>query len=232
MSRLCAVLWLGVAVLGGCTAGRQASPPRTVTIVPGCPTLEDGRLSLCLWRRVIWASQLYEDGRATDFITSGSAVYNRYTEAVALKAGMTALGIPPERIHTETQALHTDENMGYSLALAQQLGFHRVAVASDRNQALGACVMVRRWGHDCLLMSLDRGRVHARRLQPLPQVRIPPVPASSWQTLEQRELAQAQAEGRRRRPRSLPYYVGRGLLGLFGLSGPPEPPRPEPTLTL
>ena len=51
-----------------------------------------------------------------------------------------------------------------------------------------------------------------------------------WQTLEERELARAEAEGRRRRPASIPYYVAKGVVGLFGFSKPPVPPGPEPSL--
>lgn len=222
---------LGLIWLTACGARHHApGPSAVVTIVPGCPTEADGRLSFCLWRRVIWASLLYEEGRAERFITSGSAVYNRYTEAEALKTGMVALGVPADLILTETQALHTDENMGYSLLIAQELGVQRLAVASDRNQAFGGCMMLRRWGHDCTVLALDRERVHARRLQPLPDVVIEPVPADGWQTLEQREQARAQADGARRRPASIPLYVVKGVLGLFGLARPPAPPGREPSI--
>ncbi len=226
-------LGLVIALGLGCAARRiPGAETRTVAIVPGCPTEADGRLGFCLWRRVIWASLLYQDGRVGHFITSGSAVSNRYTEAEALEAGMVALGVPAAVIHTETQALHTDENMGYSLRMAEALGFEHLAVASDRNQALGGCMMLRRWGHGCTALALDTARVAARRIHPLPDVVATPVPAESWQTLEQREHARAEAEGRRRRPPSIPLYVVKGVLGLFGLSRPPEPPGPEPTLSL
>jgi hypothetical protein len=179
---------------------------------------------------VIWASLLYQEGRAQHFVTSGNAVYNRYPEALALKSGMVALGIPAELIVTETQALHTDQNMGFSLRIAERLGFERMAVASDRNQAVGGCTMLRRWGQACQSLPIDRGRVHERRMQPLPEVVVKQVPRDQWMTLEERELALAQAAGRRRRPRSVPYYIAKGFLGLFGFSGPPEPPGEEPTL--
>ena len=142
---------------------------------------------------------------------------------------MVALGIPAEAIFLETQALHTDENIGYSLHLAQGLGFNRFAVASDRGQALGGCVMLRRWGHPCEVMSVDIQRVHDRRIQPLPDVVIEAVPSAAWIPLEERERRRAAAEGRRRRPRSLPYYLSHGFLGVFGLSGPPSPPVTEST---
>jgi len=224
------VLLVGLAV--GCGAARRAgSGPPTLVIVPGCPSQADGRLSGCQWRRVLWASLLWEAGRAEHFVTSGSAVHNRYGEAEALRAGLVAMGVPPDRVFTETQALHTDENIGYALQVGLALGFESFAVASDRNQALAGCSMLRRWGHPCRTLGLDSAAVAALGSQGLPDVRTRPVPADTWLTLEEREERLAEATGRRRRPRSVPYYVAWSILGVFGLGRPPEPPMVEPTLS-
>lgn len=46
-----------------------------------------------------------------------------------------ALGIPNEHIFTETKAEHSTENLYYGYKMAQQLGFKKVALASDPFQS-------------------------------------------------------------------------------------------------
>ena len=58
--------------------------PLDVVIIPGCPTEKDGSLSKCNWQRAVWGAKLWEDGVTERFITSGSAVYNRFIEAEAI----------------------------------------------------------------------------------------------------------------------------------------------------
>ena len=74
--------WLGCAA----RAGWAEVPPGgvDVAIVPGCPTLPDGRLSDCQWRRAVWAHHLYEQGLARHFITSGGAAHTPHVEATAI----------------------------------------------------------------------------------------------------------------------------------------------------
>lgn len=200
-------------------------------IVPGCPSLDDGRLSRCQWSRAMWATLVWEDGRARGFITSGSAVQNRYTEAVALKAGMVALGVPEEVIVTETQALHTDENAGFGLKIAQELGYETLGVASHGGQARGMRALLRGWGHAAIALPMDMGRVRARLEAGHPEVRIEPVPADGWMTLRQRERAIRKARGKTfRRPPSLLVYAWGAIAGNFTRREPPEPLEREPTL--
>src|SRR3954467_14171611 len=99
----------GGALAGGCAAQWGAvldrRAPFDVVIVPGCPSLDDGAMSPCQMSRAVWASILWKRGVASSFITSGSAVHSPYVEAEALAAGMVALGVPPERIWLEPNAL-------------------------------------------------------------------------------------------------------------------------------
>lgn len=218
-------LWLHYAVTRcvGC-AGAELAPgaePFPVAIVPGCPSAKDGAVSGCQWRRVLWAAHLYETGQVAQFITSGSAVHNRYVEADALRAGLASLGVPLAVVHTETRALHTDENLGYSLPIAQALGHDQIAVASDGAQVVIACAMLRMWGTDCLPLPLDVAIVEARMAEGVPLVRTLPVSESTWLELSAREDARAEALGKARRLPSPLVYVW----GLFkGLAGHGEPP--------
>lgn len=201
--------------------------PLDAVIVPGCPTRPDGSLSKCNWQRAIWAAKLWEDGVTAHFITSGSAVYNRYIEAEAIKEGMVELGVPRERIYTDTQALHTDENTAYSLQIAKDLGFERLGAASHGGQAVGMQAFLRGWGYAAEALPMDMAYVGS---VPWPDVRVEPVPADEWLPLKEREKRIAERLPRGRRPNSLLVYTWASISGWFGTPTPPWPPVPEPTL--
>ncbi|MCB9760005.1 MAG: YdcF family protein [Alphaproteobacteria bacterium] len=229
---------LALLALLGC--GRRATPLPPLdqgpvvdaAIVPGCPAEEDGRLSFCLERRALWAVHLWRTGAVPAFITSGAATYNRWVEAEALASTMTAMGVPREAIHTETQALHTDENVAYSMHLADQLGFARLGVASDPSQARGACKMLRAWERPCVELAADYEAVHAIRVsEGVPPLALEPVPADAWMPLKEREQAIAEAAGERPRPPSWWVYGSRALTDPLLDHPPPAPPGPEPTLS-
>ncbi|MFN7146110.1 MAG: YdcF family protein [Myxococcota bacterium] len=202
-------------------------PAVDATLVPGCPAEDDGRLSPCLWRRVVWAHHVWASGLTRTFIVSGNAVYNRYTEAEALKAGLVALGVPADRVFVEPRALHTDENVAYALRIAEAEGFTTLAIASDALQTTGTCDMVREWtggGMTCLPAPMDYHLVRARLGMGLPDVRIEPVPEAEWMPLAEREQRIAEALGRKVRGNSLWIYFSKSLLAPFGLSKPPVLP--------
>jgi hypothetical protein len=180
--------------------------------------------------RALWAARLWDLGWVRHFITSGSAVYSPYVEAEAIAAAMAAVGVPKNVIYLETNALHTDENMFYSLQIARALGFRRVAVASDA--AAWDCRMLLDWGQDCRSFTIDRaGREWVRRRHSelqgvLERVRAPRV--GNFISLKEREHAIARETGRHRPPSFLLYLE----LGLMRLNGerwrpPGAPSKPE-----
>ncbi len=81
--------------------------------------------------RVYWSKYLYDKGITKNIIYSGSAVYSPYYEGKIMAMYAEALGIPKENIYTETKAEHSTENVYYGYRKARQLGFNKVAVASD-----------------------------------------------------------------------------------------------------
>ena len=220
--------------MAGCAAHYEVRPtPATrfdAVIIPGCPSEEDGSLSLCQMSRAVWASILWHRGVAGAFITSGSAVHSRYVEAEALAAGMTALGVPAERIWLEPNALHTDENMYYSLQIARALGFRTLAVVGDG--AAWDCRMLADWGQrDCGAFEIDRAWVRARhrQLRALDSVRSRRV--DGWVPLAERERRIAASTGRHRPP-SYMLYLSLGLMRLNGERWvPPGTPPRAPTIT-
>lgn len=195
----------------GCASRRlevrlPLAEPFDAIIVPGCPSKADGSLTECQTRRATWAAMLWERGHAQNFITSGSAVYTPYVEAEALAAAMTSLGVPAERIYLDGEALHTDENIYNALRIAKQLGWSRLAVASDRGQAVGGCQMLEDWHPQCGAFSMDYAAVKARMAASPQLQRIRTRQVTELVPLKQRERLRAQAAGRWRRPPSAILY--------------------------
>ena len=230
---------LGVAFLGvltGCGFARfeqreKPSAPFDAVIVLGCPSLPDGKPSRCQIGRALWAAVLWERGWADKFITSGSDVHTPFVEAEALAQVMTALGVPPERIYLEPDALHTDENMYFSLRIAEKLGARRVGVASTRGHALWACRMALDWGSDCKALGLDMVAVkakHERSPVDLEALRAPKT--RTFVPLLEREHALSVRQGRRRPP-SWMLYVSLALARAAGEPWVPIPPRDAPVVT-
>jgi len=222
-----------LTLLVGCGTSRlemRGAPdkPFDVVIVPGCPSEADGSLSRCQMARALWAARLWDLHWAKNFITSGAAVYTPYVEAEAIAAAMAAAGVPADRIYLEPHALHTDENMFYSLQIARALRFGSVAVASDA----GAwdCLMLLDWGQACRSFTIDREWVRRRHQEifgALQKVRTPR--RDDFVSLREREREIARRTGRHRPPSYLLYLQ----LGAMRTNGerwmppgmPDRPPR-------
>ncbi|MFY9309523.1 MAG: YdcF family protein [Bacteroidia bacterium] len=104
-------------------------------IVPGIP-YKDPALEIIFKARILWAKYLFDNGVADNIIFSGGAVYNPYVEGIIMKTYADSLGIPPAHTFSEVQAEHSTENIYYSLLMARQMGFRKVAVATDHYQAI------------------------------------------------------------------------------------------------
>ena len=207
-----------------------AFEPLDAVIVPGCPTTDDGRVSECQWRRSLWAAHLYETGRAQNIVVSGNAVHNRWVEADALAEALVALGVPDDAIRRETQALHSDQNVGYSLPILQDEGWHRVGVASDRLQIEMFRVLLRSWRLDVVYLPVDARWVTGRLRGGLPEVVLEPVPAGDWMPRRERKRRIAALTGHRRPP-SWWHYFWRAAASPFRSFDPPSPPFAEPRAT-
>lgn len=221
--------------VAGCGAARfevrgAPSEPFEVAIVPGCPSEADGALSMCQKARALWAAHLWERGWVRRFVVSGAAVHSPYVEADALAAALSALGVPDDRIWIEPNALHTDENLYYSMQIVRELGLSRVAVASDA--ATMDCRMLVAWGQPCGAFTLDHDYARARdRERPglLARVRSPSV--SPWSTLADREREIARNTGRHRTP-SWILYPSLGWMSAAGERWiPPGAPIAPPLVT-
>jgi DUF218 domain len=201
--------------------------PLDVVLVPGCPSLDDGELSVCQWQRAIWGAHLWQIGVARHVIASGNAVHSPYVEAEALAAGMVAMGVPRRAIYTETQALHSDENGAYTLAMMATLHLDTIGVASQAGQADGIRKMLVGWGHPAESLPMDEAFVAARMAEGLPDVRTDRVPA--WLPLRQRRKV-LRAQTGHGRPPSWWVYTWMPIARWLGTLELPVPPQPEPTL--
>ena len=138
------LLPLLLVVLSSCAFFRPApnklfkralkNQPYDVIIVPGVPF--DGKeWTMAMRGRVIWASYLIKKGIAKNVIFSGGAVYTPYVEARIMALYAEQLGVPKEKIILEEKAEHSTENIYNSYWLAKEMGFTKIAVATDRFQS-------------------------------------------------------------------------------------------------
>ncbi|HLK29197.1 MAG TPA: YdcF family protein [Puia sp.] len=147
-----ATVFLGLTIISSCSFSAKASKELynkasneqfDLIIVPGAP-FQDGRWGRVVKGRIYWAKFLFDKGIAKNVMFSGSSVYSPYTESVIMSLYAQAVGIPKENIFIETKAEHTTENVYYSYQKALQLGFKKIAIASDPFQTK----MVRRFARN------------------------------------------------------------------------------------
>ena len=108
--------------------------PYDVIIVPGVP-FQEPSMKMVLKARILWAKYLFERGIAKNIIFSGSSVYTPYIESKVMKIYADSLGIPSKNTFSEEEAEHSTENIFYSVQMAKDLGFKRIALATDHYQA-------------------------------------------------------------------------------------------------
>jgi uncharacterized SAM-binding protein YcdF (DUF218 family) len=70
---------------------------------------------------------------AAPVIVTGGNPHNGVTEAQAMAGWLIAHGIPPSRIHTETQAETTVQNARYSHHVMDSIGAHSAVVVTSAN---------------------------------------------------------------------------------------------------
>lgn len=136
-----------------CFTGASGKKPYDVVIVPGFPS-DSGRMNGVLAERIGWAYYLYKNGFTKHFIFSGAAVYTPYVEAKVMKLYAVQLGIPAEVIYTETTAEHTTENLYYGCRMAKDLGFSKVAFASQAAQTSFMKPFLRKFKLNCDMLPM------------------------------------------------------------------------------
>jgi uncharacterized SAM-binding protein YcdF (DUF218 family) len=115
-------------------AKAQQEKPFDVIIVPGVP-YEGKDTTPVMKMRLFWAKNLYDSGFTHNIIFSGSAVYSPYVEGIIMKIMADSLGIPPDHSFSETRAEHSTENVYYSWLMAKEMGYKKIALATDPFQS-------------------------------------------------------------------------------------------------
>lgn len=104
--------------------------PYDIIIVPGFPHNEE-KWERVVEMRMIWAKNLYDKGITKNIMFSGGAVYTPFIESKVMAKYAEAMGIPKENIFIEQKANHSTENLYYSYVRAKELGFTKIALATD-----------------------------------------------------------------------------------------------------
>lgn len=107
--------------------------PYDVIIVPGLP-YEPDKTNTLFKVRMLWAKALYDKGVARNIIFSGGAVHTCWQEGTVMKTMADSMGINPANTFAELRAEHSNQNVYYGYKMATQLGFKKVAVATDQFQ--------------------------------------------------------------------------------------------------
>ena len=162
--------------------------PYDVIIVPGMP-FDSVKVNPVYKARMLWAKWLFDRKIAKNIIFSGSAVHTPFVEGQAMKIMADSMGIPSENTFVESRAEHSSENVDFGIRLARQLGFKKIAIATDPCQSH----FIRRFLEAC---KLNVALVpFPLQMMPLYQKRtIPHIDASSayidnFVPLEKREMA-------------------------------------------
>ncbi len=132
----------------------EAAGPYDAIIVPGFPS-RNGKWNRVLQARIYWSRELYRQGIARHIIYSGAAVHTPYVEAEVMALYARALGVPAEAILTETNALHSSENLLYSYQLARWLGWEKIAVVSDPIQTPHLRRLARKFNISAAFLPVD-----------------------------------------------------------------------------
>ena len=129
--------------------------PFEVIIVPGIPYKPELGWDYTMQTRVLWGVHLYKEGLAENIIFTGSNVYSPYYESEIMRLYALELGVPDSVIYTEKEAKHGVENMYYSYIMAKDLGFEKIALATDPAQNLQIGYYGRPFADHVVLMPAD-----------------------------------------------------------------------------
>lgn len=126
----------------------KVTEPYDAIIVPGYPFRPNGKMNPMYKVRLYWAYHLYKEGKTRNIIVSGSAVHTPYVEAEVYALYLIELGIDPDHIIIENRAEHSLENVFYSMEIAKEHGFQKVAVVSDKAQTFMIKYLAKKFDHE------------------------------------------------------------------------------------
>ncbi len=158
--------------------------PYDVIIVPGVP-YQDPLLKSVLKSRILWAKYLFEKGIAKNIIFSGSSVYTPYIESQVMKIYADSLGIPSKNTFAEEEAEHSTENIFYSVQMARDLGFKKIALATDNCQAIFLKGYIKKKFPDVEIITIQYKKINMKAAWP--EIDAEPAYANNFVSLAKRE---------------------------------------------
>lgn len=158
--------------------------PYDVIIVPGVPYLEPSMKSV-LKARILWAKYLYERGITKNIIFSGASVYTPYVESKVMKIYADSLGIPSVNTFSEEEAEHSTENIFYSVQMAHDLGYKRIALATDHFQAYLLGSYIKKKFPDVVIITINYNKINMKAKWP--EIDAEPAYAENFVSLSKRE---------------------------------------------
>ena len=111
---------------------RRKRPVYDCAVVCGYPAEAYGSPSRILKTRVERAAELWKAGKVRFLILSGGAVGNEFVEAEVMKAYAKELGVDPETIRVECQAVSTYHNLKYASEIMREEGWKDCVVVTNR----------------------------------------------------------------------------------------------------
>lgn len=173
----------------------KATQPYDVVIVPGIP-YDPTTSSSIMKMRILWAKYLFDNGIARNIIFSGSAVYSPYIEGVAMKIIADSLGIPAEHTFFEVKAEHSTENVYYSWKMAKEMGFERIALATDPFQSFALRGFIKKYCPEVASLPVVFQKLKAERAN-LPSINPKEVYVEDFVSIVDRESFAKRFEGTR-----------------------------------
>ena len=136
-------IWLMIIGLLGLrvyTFGETSNAEESdVIIVLGSGLRRNGQPGDALYRRSVWASQLYQQGIAPVIIcTGGVGVNQTRSEASGCRDVLRSRGVPAEAIYLDEQSRSTEENAIFARQIMDENGWDDAVIVTDSFHMLRA----------------------------------------------------------------------------------------------
>jgi vancomycin permeability regulator SanA len=155
-----AALFLSGAVAIAALGLRDRVTGSDLAVVPGNTVNPDGTPSLRLRGRLDAALELYDAGRCRAVLVSGGIGSEGFDEAEAMKAYLSAKGVPAAAIYTDNHGVNTFETARFTAALLRAKGFDNPILVSQYFHIARFRLAMRKHG------VRTGGNVHSRRFEP------------------------------------------------------------------
>lgn len=135
----------------------QSNGTQNVYIVFGAKVKPEGPAKTLASRLDVAVDVMQKDRDAVCIVTGGQGPDEPFTEASCMRDYMVDRGISPDRIYPEEKASNTKENIIYSVALIEQLGFadRQIVCISSETHIPRIRLMCSREGVDALYIKAE-----------------------------------------------------------------------------